>query len=92
MNITDETEYPALAWYRATIEAVHADVVAALRKHWPHVGSQLIAHALIETTGTVLGAIVTTDPASAQDIDTKICEMRLFVTPAHATDQKPGKC
>lgn len=76
----------AAVWFRQNLELVQADLVATLRKHWPAVGHQVIAHALIQTTGTVLGAIVQADPAAHADLDRKLADLRLFVA---TTDDAP---
>lgn len=75
------------AWYRKSLEAVQADVVDVLKKHWPRVGAQLIAHALIETTGNVLSAIAADDPAGQPAINAKLDDLRLFVATAGKAPQ-----
>ena len=80
-------DHPAAAWFRRDLEAVQADLLVVLQKHWPRVGTQLIAHALIETTGSVLAAITTDEPATAPAIDVKLGELRLFAATTNVAPQ-----
>jgi hypothetical protein len=72
-------DHPSAAWFRQDLEKIQGDLLAVLRHHWPNVGHQLIAHALIETTGTVLAAIAAAEPAALADIDRKLDELQTFV-------------
>jgi hypothetical protein len=69
------------------LEAVQADVLAALQRDSARVGNQLIAHALIETTGSVLAAIIEAEPAARIDVTTKINGLHLHVATAGARPQ-----
>jgi hypothetical protein len=71
--------HPAAAWYRKEIDIVQVELLAVLRKHWPRIGSQAIAHLLIELTGGVLSDIVEAEPAAGRDIDQKLVELHLYV-------------
>jgi hypothetical protein len=73
------SDHPAAAWFRRDIEVVEAELVAVLRKHWSRVGAQIVAHALIQTVGSVCGAIVEAEPAAGPDIDAKLADVRLYV-------------
>jgi hypothetical protein len=70
------------AWFREQLEAVEADLLVVVRKHYAAVGPQVVAHALVEFSGSVLAAIATEAPASRAEIETKLAELRLFVAAA----------
>jgi hypothetical protein len=75
---------PAAVWFRHQVEAVQADLIATVRTHTARVGSQVIAHAVVEFSGSVLAAIAEADPASQADLDAKLADLRLFVATANA--------
>jgi hypothetical protein len=75
-------EHPAAAWYRQDLERVEAEVLAVVRANMPRVGYQLVAHALIEVVGSVLGDIVEAQPTARVDLDTRLEQLRLHVATA----------
>jgi hypothetical protein len=77
----------AAKWFRKDVDAVQAAVLAVLQQHWPRVGTQIISHALIEATGSVLAAIVEAEPSAGPDIDQKLAAARLYVLTARQEPQ-----
>ena len=75
----DQADAPAAAWYRADLERVEADLLAVVRRHLPRVGCQLVAHALIETVGSVCADIVEAAPAARADIAVRLEQARLHI-------------
>jgi hypothetical protein len=73
--------------FRRHLELVQADLVAVVRKHAPVVGHRVICHALIETTGHLVSAIATANPAMRADLDRKFDQLRLFVSATEAPPQ-----
>jgi hypothetical protein len=78
MNTHDALS-PAAQWFQQQVQAVEADLLAAIEKH-PDAGLQVTAYAIIDFAGRMLSAIGTIDPASRADIESKLGELRLFVT------------
>jgi hypothetical protein len=72
-------EHPAAEWYRRDLERVEDELLAVVRKHLPRVGVQLMAHALIETTGSVLGDIIEAQPESRADIVQRSEQLTLHI-------------
>lgn len=74
-----ENERAAADWYGRDLEQIEADLLAVLRQHWPRVGSQLIAHALVETVGSVSAAIMRDNPAARTDVLGRLDQLRLHL-------------
>lgn len=83
MNTTE----PLADALRRDLEAIQADLLAVLRHHYPRVGPMLIAHALIETTGSVCTAIVESQPVARRDLDLKLASMHAYVACAKQARQ-----
>lgn len=73
------SDHPAAEWYRRDLERVESELLAVVRHWMPRVGYQLVAHALIETTGSVLGDIVEAEADARPDLDQRLQQLRLHV-------------
>ena len=73
-------EHAAAEWYRNDLEKVQNELLAVLRQHWPQVGTQLIAHVLVEVTGSVLATIMQNNLAAKADVLGRLDQLRLHLS------------
>lgn len=73
-------EHPAAAWYRRDLDRVERELLAVVQRYGPMVGSRLVAHALLETCGSVLVAMVEADPEAQGNVDRWVADLALFVS------------
>jgi hypothetical protein len=82
-------EHAAAAWYREDLERIEHELLAVVRACWVTSGEQLVAHALIETAGSVLDAIIRERPAARADVLGRIDQLRLHLAVADDGGQRP---
>lgn len=80
-------EHAAAEWYRQDLELIEGELLTVLQTHWARVGSQLIAHAAVETVGSVLAAIIRDKPAAQADVLGRLDQLRLHLTAGESRPQ-----
>jgi hypothetical protein len=77
--------------YRAALELIEADLLAVVQRHASRhsqrIGSLLAAHATIELTGAVCGAVIEAMPDTAVDVNQKLASLQLHVMTTNGTRQ-----
>ncbi len=72
-------EHAAATWYREDLDRIENELLAVVRAHFARSGAQLVAHAVIETAGSVLAAIIHDRPAARADVLGRIDQLRLHL-------------
>ena len=87
MSNKAERQALLIAQFHQQAEAVTADLLLVVQRHFARVGPHVTSHALIECLGSVLSAIATAAPAIRDDINVKLDQLRLYV--ATSNDDRP---
>jgi hypothetical protein len=86
VNKTTSTEHAAM-WYREELDRIEFELLDVLRWHWARVGDQVIAHAVVETAGSVLDAIAREKPTARADMLQRIDDLRLYLSNSTTGDR-----